>query len=221
MEKLFKSYVEHFGAPPQNILEIGSRDGHDAETLRTLAGLPPESVYVVEAHPDCVKAIRNTYPRFNLHHLAIFDKVGILDFNAIDYNQPLPYVGTSSLLVRNEAQFDPNSDMYNIVIESNKRWVKVVGITGQMLLQLINQREIDLLKLDVEGVTLEVLQSFGADLRLIKMIHTEGELYEVWKGQHQVNDVVEYMKYMGFEEVYRVQNYYNQVDIIWRRLPIS
>lgn len=217
MEKFYQTYIEEFNAPPTSILEIGSRDGHDADTLRLLAKLPPESVYIAEAHPDCARFIRNTYPNVNLYNVAVFDKMGVLDFNAIDYyrfNQG--YVGTSSLLKRN-IEIIP-AEMVEIVQDQAKNIVKVIGITGQMLLQLIDRRFIDMMKLDVEGATYEVLKSFGDDLRLINFMHVECEVMYMWENQHLFDEVENLLQFYGFREMYREQNYPQQIDTVWRRL---
>lgn len=220
MERLHQAYVDVFHTEPLSIVEIGSRDGHDAEILRKLSGLPPSAVYIAEAHPNCAKAICRDYPDVNLYNVAVFDKSGIMNFNAIDYNLPLSYVGTSSLLVRNIATIPDGHEMTELVKEQNKRRVQVIGITGRMLLELINRSEIDLMKIDVEGATYEVLKSFGDDLRLIKMIHLECELLEVWEGQHLVDDVTQLMQFYGFHQTYTQQTYYNQIDHVWQRTPL-
>jgi hypothetical protein len=41
---------------------------------------------------------------------------------------------------------------------------------------------------------------------------------EMWKGQHMIDDIVAHLQYYGFEEIFRDQNYPQQVDTIWRRI---
>lgn len=215
MENFYKMYVETYKTNPTSIVEIGSRDGHDAEKLRVLAGIPSQSVYIAEAHPICAKHIRIMYPDVNLYNVALFSEVGILDFNAI-LHPDLGYVGTSSLLKRNTDIVPP--EFAELVEQQSHNIVKVIGITGKMLLQLINRPQIDMMKIDVEGATYDVLRGFGDDLRLIKMMHVECEVMEMWKGQHMIDDIIAHMNYYGFEEIHREQNYPQQVDTIWRRI---
>lgn len=214
MEKFYKTYLEEFGAKPTSIVEIGSRDGHDSEKLRNMAELPSESVYIAEAHPDCAAYIRSTYPKVNLYNVAVFNKSGILDFNAIDYSLPQSYVGTSSLLKRDISIVE---EKYQSLVKSQEdRWVKIIGITGEMMLQLIDRPMIDMMKIDVEGATYEVLKSFGDNLRLIKLIHVESEFIPVWKDQHLFNDVADLLTYYGFKQLYLDNPWPDQNDTVWK-----
>lgn len=215
MKNFHKLYVESYKENPTSIVEIGSRDGHDADKLRKLSGLPPQNVYIAEAHPLCYKNIRISYPDVNLYNVAIFSEVGVLDFNAI-LHPDQGYVGTSSLLKRNVELVQP--EFATLVEQQSHNIVKVLGITGRMLLQLIDRPQIDMMKIDVEGATYDVLKGFGDDLRLIKMMHVECEVVEMWKGQHMVDDIIKHLTYYGFEEIHREQNYPQQIDIIFRRM---
>jgi FkbM family methyltransferase len=216
MENFYNVYLQEYGTEPTNIVELGSRDGDDAEKLRVLAKLPPQDVYIAEAHPDCAKGIRAKYPLVNLYPVAIYSQAGILDFNAIDINFDKGYVGTSSLLKRN-IDIVP-LEYAQIVKDQEKNMVKVIGITGKMLLELINRPMIDMMKIDVEGVTLDVLKSFGDDLRLVKLLHIESEVVPMWHNGCNLDDTVNIMTHYGFKEVFRIQTYYQQIDTIWRRL---
>lgn len=216
MVDFYKLYKTIYKDNPKSIVEIGSRDGDDAEKLRVLSGLSSNDVYIAEAHPVCAKYIRLRYPDVNLYQVAVFNNAGIFDFNAIDHKYDKGYVGTSSLLKRN---IDNVPDSFvNIVKEQSSNLVKVIGITSKMLLQLINKPEIDLMKIDVEGATYEVLSGFGDEIRSIKLLHVECETSEIWEGQHLVDSIVKYMRGYGFEDISRKQVYINQMDIIWRRI---
>ena len=52
MKRFFDTYMEKFKTRPTSILEIGSRDGDDAEELRKYSQIESNNVYVVEPHPD-------------------------------------------------------------------------------------------------------------------------------------------------------------------------
>lgn len=211
MEKFFELYKEVFKTEPHNILEIGSRDGNDAETLRQIANIQPENVHIIEPHPDSAKNIRNHHPLFKVYELAIFNKMGILPFNAIPETFEAAAVGTSSLLPRN-GDFLKSGNFHN-----PQRWVNVVSITGQMLLQLINEPNIDLVKVDVEGATYEVLSSFGDDIRLLKALHIETEHVKMWDTKYTDLDVHKLLSYYQFEKIYSNRVYNTQEDSIWVR----
>jgi len=211
VQRYYQSYIDTFNTPPRSILEIGSRDGDDAEMLRQLGNLPNESVYVVEPHPDCYRNIIQSYPDFRVFEFAISDAPGVLSFNAIPTTFEPGLVGTSSLLTREktEGHYFP------------ERWVKVLVVTGRTILQLIDRREIDLIKIDVEGHTWEAIRSFNDDIRLLKCLHLEVEIepLSIWEGQHHYEEIKSHMAWYGFEELYYDGKYWGELqgDSIWVR----
>jgi len=214
MEQFYKAFIDHFKEPPTSILEIGSRDGHHAEELRKLANIEPYLVNIVEPHPVSYRNIIKTYPDFKTFEFAISDTPGVLPFNAIPpdtYTQDV--VGTSSLLsvVKNHENLYPPAN-----------WIKVLAVTGQTLLRLIDRWQIDLVKIDVEGYTYQVLKSFGADIRLLRALHVEVELapFQLWEGQRSYQEIHQYLSSFGFKELYYNPLFWGgrQGDNVWVRL---
>jgi len=216
MKIFHNAYLQIFKSQPVTILEIGSRDGDDAELMRALSEAHPLNVFIVEPHPESYKKIIEKYPQFRTFELAVSDKTGVVDFNAIPYAVADPgHVGTSSLLKKEMMIYMRSGGRVNV-----ENWVKVLAVTGQTILQLSNRFEMDLVKIDVEGMTYEVLKSFGNDLRLLKMLHLEVELIQVWEDQQTFEKIKEYLKFYGFQELYYAPKYLggNQGDSVWRRL---
>jgi FkbM family methyltransferase len=189
MNNYYNNIIEKTTISVKKILEIGSRDGNDAFILMTQFGLNNEDVWVVEPNPNQIKIIENNYPNFNIISKAIFNEEIEHDFYQVVSSNPND-VGTSSLINRND-------DWY----ESKTNLIKVKTITGKHLLDKIGY-EIDICKLDVEGLTLEVLISFGGDLSKIKSFHLECEHREVWVGQKLYNDVSEFLIKNGYVQIY-------------------
>ncbi len=173
----------------KTILEIGSRDGNDANQLMNYFNLNSDDVWVVEPNPKQVTIIESSYPKFNLIPKAIFSEETEHDFYQVDNNNPND-VGTSSLINRND-------DWY----ESKTNIIKVKTITGKQLLTKIN-RDIDVCKIDVEGLTIEVLISFNNTLSQIKSFHLECEHKEVWKGQKLYDDVAKFLTDNNYTQIY-------------------
>jgi FkbM family methyltransferase len=229
MKRFYDAYLEHFKVPAQSILEIGSRDGRDAEKLRLLSDIDAKNVFVVEPHPFSYRRIISNFPDFRVFEFAIFDKVGVLDFNAIPPppegreldERYLGFMGTSSLLKKNKATYFRIANMTEeIWAASNPNtWIKVLCIDGKTLLQLIDKPEIDLVKIDVEGATFNVLKSFGDDLRLLKALHLELEAIPVWENEITAEESHKLLTYYGFKEAYWHPQYFgnNQGDSIWLR----
>jgi FkbM family methyltransferase len=212
MENFHKLFTESFATKAGNIVEIGSRDGHDAEKLRVVAGLSPDQVFIVEPHPESARNIRNSYPDFRVFECAVYNQSAILPFNAIPYNNhTVDVVGTSSLLPKND-DFIKEGGFYD-----PQHWTRVIGITGKMLMELIDQPNFDLVKVDVEGATYEVLESFGNDIRLIKALHLEFETRKLWDTPHTMDDIKYLLNFYKFKEVYASQKYDYQIDAVWCR----
>jgi FkbM family methyltransferase len=205
MRRFAEEYSKYFNEPPKNVLEIGSRDGYHADYLKKYFNIPDDKVFIVDAHPYCANLIRIDHPNYRVIEAAIAPKRGILKFNAIQ-NLDLGSLGMSSLLPKVAGP------------DFGETWVNVIAITGEDLIDLIEEPEIDLLKLDVEGLTYEVLESFSLNLRRVKFIHTEAEYFEVWKGQKLYQDLCDLLTKYGFKEAYCVQTIKEQqCDTVWYR----
>jgi FkbM family methyltransferase len=165
MKRLHAAYVERFGQP-QTIVEIGSRDGRDAETLRTLSGLPPTAVSVFEAHPECAKQIMRAYPEFHVYPLAVAQSVGVQSFRAYSMRLPEGTVGLSSLLPFNIPMWHVSaSDAAMLAQQERESVIPVMAITGREVVALVNRPKIDLLKIDVEGMAYGVLADASRRVR--------------------------------------------------------
>jgi FkbM family methyltransferase len=188
---------------PNIILEIGSRDGDDANILKEEFSIKNSNVWVVEPNPKQQQKIKKKYPEFNLIKEAVFNENKVLTFNAVNTED---LIGVSSLLERRD-------NLYNN-IDCDK--INVQTIKGEEIIKIINS-EIDLCKIDVEGVTYEVLLSFDDSILQIKSMHLENEHLEVWKNQKLYDDVKKYLISKGFTEIYfeYVNNVVLQSDSVW------
>jgi FkbM family methyltransferase len=192
------------------------------ETLRWLSNIPPENVYVVEPHPQSFKNIITKYPRFNTYNFAISNTEGVIDFNAIPHEYNMGMVGTSSTLKKNREVYKQTTGCTDEEFDSinPENWIKVMAIRGGTLLELINKPEIDMVKIDVEGLTYQVLSSFGENIRAFKMLHLEVESLPFWEMQATTESVNELLIQHGFEQIYYNGMYFSgrQGDSVWARI---
>jgi FkbM family methyltransferase len=172
------------GQQINNFVEIGSRDGHDTHYIAQYWNLKPENCFIIEAHPECFKTIIQTYPQYVTLHAAASDKQGVVKFNAGVFGQE-ENIGISSLLNRIISPFIS----------------KEVEVDGWRMEDIMNHMKVDgfdLIKIDVEGFGLQVLQGFGDKLYKTKAIQIELEIKQVWEGQSYYNDVVDYLGKYSF-----------------------
>lgn len=203
---IYKNYIlEKTTIIPKSILEIGSRDGKDADELRNYFDISSKNIWIVEPNPSQQNNILKSYPNINLIKNPIFNEEKTSTFYAVDTNDQI-LNGTSSLLNRVD-------DLYKN-INTNK--IEIKTITGSKLLNIIGI-EIDLCKIDVEGATYEVLESFMDDLHKIKSIHIECEHRPVWVNQKLYNDVSTFLLKNNYIQIYfsYCNNHDLQSDSIW------
>lgn len=218
MDRYVKTFVEHFNEQPTSILEIGSRDADHAHWMRTQADpyIEPHLVNIVEPHPECYRNIIAKYPDYRVFELAVSDEPGVVNFNAIPMEWGPDSVGTSSLLTMNE---HPDE---GVTLKRPQRWVKVLAVTGRTILQLIDRWQIDLVKIDVEGFSWQVLNSFGPDIRLLRSIHIEVEVapFQLWENQKSYQDCQYLLTSWGFRELYYQPLWWSgrQGDSVWVRI---
>ena len=214
MEQFYKAFLDHFKEPPISILEIGSRDGNHAEWLRKLGDIPPNLVNLVEPHPISFRNMVNNFPRAKSFNLAVSNKPGVLRFNAVPDIYNIHVMGTSSILPVAKSH-DMDYSKY-----PPPNWIKVLAVTGRTILELIDLPQIDMAKIDVEGLTYEVLESFGPDIRLLKALHIEVEMFELWEGQRLYAEIQQYLSFWGFYEMYYLPAFWGgrQGDSVWMRI---
>lgn len=211
MERFAKTYNNYFNEPPKNVIEIGSRDGNDAEYLRKYFNISNDKVFVVEPNPKSANNIRLKHPQQKVFEIAISEEVGILKFNAINNNDPM-FLGMSSLLKRRtDTGYSGEAKM-----KQWENWIDVSSITGKMLFELIGEERYDLVKIDVEGATLQVLKSLGDEIKKIKYLHLEAEQKPLWEGQFTYDVISQYMRDMKFIECYKQDfSILGQCDTVW------
>ncbi len=190
---------------PKTVLEVGSRDGNDSNYYKEEFNLKNEDIYIVEPNPLMVNQIKLKYPNYTIFEFAIDETEGTKEFNQVIGGGQDP-IGVSSLLDR--------TDNFYERFPTNK--ITVSTIKGSTLLEMIN-KEIDICKIDVEGLTYEVISSFGDDIKKIKTFHLETEHHLFWKNQKLHPEVVELMENLGYKLAWWDQDNSLQADAIWVR----
>jgi FkbM family methyltransferase len=189
---------------PKTILEIGSRDGNDANYYASQFNIDPKSVYVVEPNPEMIKGIKQKYPDFNLFEVAIDSgEETYKEFNQVKEGGQDP-IGVSSLLNRNDGFYDK--------FLTSK--INVKTINASTLMKDINT-EIDICKIDVEGLTYDVIESFSDTISKVKTIHVETEELEYWENQKLEDDVFKLLESLNFEMIWKGNSIDHQSDSIW------
>ncbi len=188
---------------PRIIMEIGSMDGADADEIAKRYNV--EEVHIVEAHKEFAANIRAYYPDYNIYPVAASNVTEDGLFHAVISSSNNK--GVSSLLERDELLF-PSYETDGFEPQE----VNVMRM--DCLCDAAGIEEIDMLKIDVEGLTYEVLTGFGELLWFVKSLHIEAEHTQVWKNQKLYSDIEAYLLAMGFIPV-SIRMGFPQSDSCW------
>ena len=185
---------------PITFMEIGSRDGHDTKHVADYWNLNPEDCYIIEAYPALCDRIKEMYPQFNTFGFAASNEIGTVEFNAIPLSHNENTIGVSSMLNRGDMPYE------KITVQANtiSNFLDYLGLEG-----------IDLIKIDVEGFTQEVLHGFGDKLQNIKAFQIETEKWQSWEGQKIHDEIVEFMESKGFTLLSKYDAWTSQYDCLF------
>lgn len=191
------AYIEKYGKVPHPIIyEIGSRDGDDAVELGQLIGTSTPELVAVEANPECAKRIANKYPEIRLHSVAVSD-----------------FIGEANFIVFKGSKGDVGSSSLRLDWKKGELRGEIIRVPVERLENLLEHQEIDIMKIDVEGKSLEVLRGMGGTIRRVKVYHIETENKEIGR-QIQLGKLLERNGY----ELIAVENEYKHLDDqIWRQ----
>ena len=189
-------YIEKFGVSTKPVIyEVGSRDGHDGVELaqRIYAGEPHKvfgssEIVLFECNPPHIRAIQQNYPQVTLVTKAVSDKPGTAEFLQIHGDKN--YMGSSSL--------DLDRTDYSWVKQTSTISVEVTTL-AKIIEELGHQSsDIDIMKIDIEGYTMEALRGLGKYLRNVKVFHLETEVEG--KARKETNlDIALFMEQKGYK----------------------
>ena len=196
--------VEKQGTFPVNtIMEIGSQNGLDAYDIWKHYKYKLERIVVIEAHPIFAKEIADKYPKFDVYNLAASNSNAEIQFNAVSvFSENL---GMSSMLGR-----EPDYPSHNIEYSPTT----VQSVRMDLFCDAQDISSIDMLKIDVEGSSFEVLEGFGNMIWNVKCIHVECEHVPVWTAQKTYKYVEELLIGKGFIPLV-IKIGFPQSDSVW------
>jgi len=192
----FINFVHLIHPSAMTFLEIGSMDGGDCVLFKR--SFPDSEVYAIEALPENYENIKKI-KYINSIQAVISSQDENIKFHKKDIN------GLHGIYDRGSIYGTQVIDMPCFTLE---RILKENGI-----------EKIDVMKIDVEGATFDVLKGMGNRLNEVKIMHIETESYPFFEGQKLHKDVEELLLNEGFELVQMSQVKINengfQHDSVW------
>jgi len=207
--RLAERAVEHFSSDDQSlaiaarflppspaILEAGSYHGETA--LAMVQRWPGATIYSFEPVPELFEIVKkNTSPWKNIHPsaLALSDKVGsaVFHLSAME-GKPDASLGSGSLLA-------PSHHLEEFPWVKFDNTITVTTTTIDQWAGANQVAKIDFLWLDIQGAEFPVLKASPRILKTVKVIMTEVEFVELYKGQSLYAEMRPWLEARGFEEV--------------------
>jgi len=199
---LVEIYRNYIGTSAKTILDIGSRDANDANYLSQ--ELFSKNIYTFEANSKCLSLIKENYPKFNNIYGAVSNYDGTAMFNRVD-SSDWDAVGTSSLRDRTDSWYEGKSEKVSVPVKRMDTLIVKHNIP----------LPIDLVKIDTEGCSFEVIEGFGDTISNVNVLHVENETYSYWKDQKLSNDVSELLLSKNFSLIDSRKFGDNSIDQVW------
>ena len=155
----------------KTIVDAGTMDGTDAMFFKDK--YPNSNVYAIEGLPENY----NNY---------LINNNKITSINCVITN----YDGTVTYYQKN---INGIHGIYNRGDEYGTTVLNLPCYKLSTIMKNHNISDIDILKIDVEGATLDLLYSLEEKLNNVKIMHIETETYPFFKGQRLHNDVCEFL----------------------------
>jgi FkbM family methyltransferase len=178
------------------ILEAGAY--HGETSLEMVKRWPQATVYSFEPVPELLAIVKkNTAAFANIHvsDLALSDKIGtaVFHMSAME-GKPDESLGSGSLLEPSHhregfpwVKFEKNITVTTTTIDA---WAKQSGVT-----------KIDFIWLDIQGTEFPVLKAAPNIMKTVKVVITEVEFVEMYKGQALFAEMQPWFEAQGFELV--------------------
>lgn len=189
LDSVVENYQKFFNSGGGIVMDIGTRDGDDAEFLRQR--LNAKTTYAFDANPVAVAKTKSTYPDFIVVETAVSDfngKAKFLQVNSGDKNVD----GCSSLdanKVKNEPIFKGVSEEIEVDVIRMDKFIEDNGL---------QQSIIDVIKVDIEGYSFECVIGFGDYSKNVKIFHLETEREATHKNHKNNFTVAAKMRELGF-----------------------
>lgn len=181
----------------ETIVEIGALDGKDSQYFKKV--FPHARVCAIEALPENFDRYLKKLEDIECFNALISNIDGPRNFYKKEVN------GIHSIFNRGDEYGG-----YVMVLPSYR---------FDTFARMQNIKSVDVLKLDVEGATIEVLEGMGEYLYRLKIIHLESESFPFFEGQKLHSEVVSFLERNGFSLMeltsFPIQPGRFQYDSIW------
>lgn len=188
---------------PKKLLDIGANIGDFTKNI--LREVPNCIAVMVEANPYCEPYLKTVGQQYEI--VGLSDKVGVFDL-FVENNNP---VGTGASFYKENTQWYEEGNYHSIQVNT------------QTLdsLSYFDGSSIDLIKLDVQGSELDIINGGLSTITRAKYVLIEVSLLQYNEGAPLMDAVVEKMTSLNFSiadivEYHKMNNVIFQLDILFK-----
>lgn len=179
----------------RTVFELGARDG--TETVRLAERFPAARIFAFECNPAVLERCRHAVA--GLGNVKLIEKaVGETNRDVTFY----PIDPERTITTWRDGNPGASSQFKASGKYPVERYVQdEIQVPSTRLESFIEQNGIppaDLLWMDIQGAELLALKGMGPYLERVRLIHTEVEFLEIYRGQPLFQDVKRYLNHQGF-----------------------
>jgi FkbM family methyltransferase len=200
--KLIKTWIDT--TKSKGIFHIGANTCQELELYNNTFGIPSEQIVWIEAIPSIVETMKQRGIK-NIYSAVLDETAREISFNITNNNAE----SSSILELNTHLKHHPTVHV-----------VKKLSLTTQTFQQFVDTHTLpdgvlDFLVMDIQGAELRVLRGSPDLLKNIKMICTEINVEELYKGAGLFNDLTNFLDIHGFKCVSSIVNSHNWGDALY------
>jgi FkbM family methyltransferase len=175
---------------PKGIIHIGANFCNE-RGFYTQAGCDDSKVVWVEAIPDICNYCKQIFPHVTILNEAVSDSECDIEFMVSSNN------GESSSIL----DFAEHSQIYPSVKEAGRIKMRTISLPNMLNKYNLDVNNYDFLVMDIQGAELKALRGMVDVISKFKFIVLEVSIFELYKTQGLLNDVMDFLRKYGFSLV--------------------
>lgn len=192
LEPVVTNFRKFFGEGAKIIIDVGTRDGKDLAYLSNKLGKDNiNRLIAIDPNPDAVKKTVENFGFMEVYQNAISNFNGTDMFMKITHERE-DYEGCSTLYssrIANQVDLQGHIEQIPVFVLTMDYFLNTIGLTDGI---------IDIVKVDTEGYTWQVLQGFKNNLKNVKLLHLETEKKKTHSDHRNSFYVQSFMEENGF-----------------------
>lgn len=190
--------------PITGIIHIGAHECEEQLAYDNI-GISQDKVIWIEAMKDKVATYKAQ--GFNIYQLAVFD----IDDKIVNFNITNNGQSSSLLELGTHLQHHPHVHVVNTELVKTTRMDTFIEQNN------IDIHQYNFLNLDIQGIELRALKSFGKYIDFVDYIYTEVNTEEVYKKCDLLTDIDSFLREHNFVRVMIKLTEYNWGDALYKR----